>query len=193
MQTVNLTHQIKQNANFIDWVSVASGHPVSQCYQCGKCSAGCPVASDMDYLPNQVIRMVQAGLKDEVLACETIWLCAFCSTCTTRCPKHIDLAQVMESLRIMAGELGIKAPGKGKNIALFTREFLGSVEKYGRLNEFTTMAGYNIKSGRPFQNALTGLAMLLKGKLKFTVHRPVGLAEVRRIFTKTRPTEGQNK
>ena len=170
-----------------------SGQSVQHCYQCGKCTAGCPLVTAMDYLPNQVIRMVQVGLKEEVLACETIWLCAFCSTCTTRCPKQIDLAQVMESLRIMAGQEGITPRGRGKSVRLFAKEFLNSIEKYGRLHEFNTMAGFNLKSGRPFQNATTGMDMLRKGKLRMTIHKPKGLAEIQRIFARVRQMEGEHK
>jgi heterodisulfide reductase subunit C len=193
LKTVNLTSQIKENADFISRVGRESGQPVQHCYQCGKCSAGCPMATAMDYLPNQVMRMVQAGMREEALACETIWLCAFCSTCTARCPKNVDLAQVMESLRIMAGQQGIAPRGRGRNVSLFIREFLNSIEKYGRLHEFNTMSGYNLKSGRPFQNAATGLDMLRKGKLRMTIHKPKGLAEIQRIFARVRQMEGEDK
>jgi len=75
-----------------------SGQRVLECNQCGKCSAGCPVASSMDMLPSQVIRLVQLGL-DEALDAQAIWVCASCFTCATRCPKGVDLARVMEALR----------------------------------------------------------------------------------------------
>jgi len=79
-------------------VEAISGQPVLECNQCGKCSAGCPVASAMDMLPNQVIRLVQLGL-DEALDAQAIWICASCFTCVTRCPKGVDLPRVMEALR----------------------------------------------------------------------------------------------
>jgi heterodisulfide reductase subunit C len=52
----------------------------------------------MDWLPNQVIRLVQLGDED-ALKSKTIWLCASCFTCATRCPKGVDLSKVMEALR----------------------------------------------------------------------------------------------
>jgi len=69
------------------------------CYQCGKCSAGCPAADVMDLLPHQVVRLAQLGLIDEILKSKTIWICASCITCTARCPKGVDLAKIMEALR----------------------------------------------------------------------------------------------
>jgi heterodisulfide reductase subunit C2 len=76
-----------------------SGQDLMACYQCGKCAAGCPVAFAMDMLPSQVIRYAQLGLVDRLLESKTIWLCAACQTCYTRCPKGIDLSRIMEALR----------------------------------------------------------------------------------------------
>jgi heterodisulfide reductase subunit C len=78
-----------------------SGQNVLACYQCGKCSAGCPMVSLMDLLPNQIIRLLQLGQIDDVLDSKTIWLCASCFTCTSRCPKGVDLAKVMEAIRLL--------------------------------------------------------------------------------------------
>ena len=82
----------------VEHVEAISGQDILACNQCGKCSAGCPVAGNMDMLPSQVIRLVQLGL-DEALEARAIWLCASCLTCITRCPKGVDLPRVMEALR----------------------------------------------------------------------------------------------
>jgi len=83
-----------------------SGQNVYVCYQCGKCSAGCPVATEMDLLPNQVLHLVQLG-DERVLECKSIWICAACFTCSVRCPRDIDLAKVMEALRLIILRKGI--------------------------------------------------------------------------------------
>ena len=88
---------------FVNQIELVSGESLLACNQCGKCSAGCPVAFSMDILPNQVIRLAQLGVED-VLECQTIWTCAACLTCVSRCPKGIDLPRVMEALRLMAME-----------------------------------------------------------------------------------------
>ena len=88
----------KVRGSFVRQVEEISGQDLLACNQCGKCSAGCPVAAAMDLLPSQVIRMAQLGM-EEVLESNTIWICASCLTCVTRCPKGVDLPRLMEALR----------------------------------------------------------------------------------------------
>jgi heterodisulfide reductase subunit C len=57
----------------------------------------------MDMLPNQVIRLAQLGI-ESALDSQTIWTCAACLTCVSRCPKGIDLPRVMEAMRLIAME-----------------------------------------------------------------------------------------
>jgi heterodisulfide reductase subunit C len=96
---------------FIERVEELSGENVYACYQCGRCSAGCPVAFEMDILPNQVIRLVQMGLEEEVVRSKTLFLCASCFTCQSRCPKGIDMARVMEAVRHILDPKGKDAFG----------------------------------------------------------------------------------
>jgi len=91
---------------FVRQVQDISGQALLACNQCGKCSSGCPVAFALDLLPNQIIRMTQLGLED-VLQAQTIWTCAACQTCVSRCPKGVDLPRVMEALRQIALERGL--------------------------------------------------------------------------------------
>ncbi|MGQ4832573.1 MAG: 4Fe-4S dicluster domain-containing protein [Candidatus Asgardarchaeia archaeon] len=91
----------EEGLEFTKKIESISEQNVFACYQCGKCSAGCPMVSNMDLLPNQVIRLIQFG-DERVLESKTIWICATCYTCSIRCPKGIDIARVMEALRITA-------------------------------------------------------------------------------------------
>ena len=84
---------------FVTKVEEISGQNLLACYQCGKCSAGCPAVSEMDILPNQIIRYAQLGFKDELLRSKSIWICASCFTCNARCPKGINIAEVIEAIR----------------------------------------------------------------------------------------------
>ena len=86
---------------FVRKVAELSGQNLNLCYQCGKCSAGCPMSHAMDFLPNQIMRLIQLGLKGEIGKSNTIWLCASCLTCAVRCPKGVDISRVMEALRLM--------------------------------------------------------------------------------------------
>ncbi len=86
-------------SEFVKKIEEISGQDLMSCYQCGKCSAGCPMVFAMDILPNQIIRLVQLGLDEEIGKSKTIWLCASCITCGARCPRGVDLSKVMEALR----------------------------------------------------------------------------------------------
>jgi heterodisulfide reductase subunit C len=88
-------------SGFVAKVTELSGQDLRLCYQCGKCSAGCPMSSAMDILPNQVMRLVQLGLEEDIAASKAVWLCASCLTCTARCPKGVDLSRVMEAIRLL--------------------------------------------------------------------------------------------
>ena len=90
----------KVKGELLKKVEELSGQKIYACYQCGKCTAGCPMTDDMDILPNQVIRYLQLGM-EEVLGAKTIWICASCFTCGVRCPHGIDISKVMEALRQM--------------------------------------------------------------------------------------------
>jgi heterodisulfide reductase subunit C len=96
----------KVRGPFVRQVEETSGQDLLACNQCGKCSAGCPVVATMDLLPSQVIRMAQLGM-EEVLESDTIWICASCLTCVTRCPKGVDLPRLMEALRQIALRKGV--------------------------------------------------------------------------------------
>jgi len=91
--------QKKIRDDFVRKVEELSGQKLLVCYQCGKCSAGCPQVGQMDILPNQVIRLAQLGQKEDLVASKTIWVCASCLTCNVRCPKGVKIAEVMEAVR----------------------------------------------------------------------------------------------
>ena len=108
--------------SFLLEVVQASGEKIQACYQCQKCSAGCPVAYAMDILPNQLLRHIQYDHRERVLSSKTIWICASCYTCSVRCPNNIDIAKIMDALRSLALRSGAK-PGE-KDIPVFHSVFL---------------------------------------------------------------------
>lgn len=88
-------------SDFVKKVEAISGQSLLACNQCGKCSAGCPMSFVMDSLPNQIIRLAQLGLEEDIASSNTVWICASCLTCTVRCPQGVDLGRVMEALRLI--------------------------------------------------------------------------------------------
>jgi heterodisulfide reductase subunit C len=79
-------------------VETISGQNLSLCYQCGKCSATCPLAAQMDIMPHQIVRYLQLGL-EEVIDAKSYWLCATCFSCETQCPRGLDASKICEALR----------------------------------------------------------------------------------------------
>ncbi len=163
-------------------VLLHSGQDATLCYQCGKCTAGCPVAFAMDFTPNQIMRMVQLGLVDDVLNSQTIRLCAYCSTCSVRCPRNIGVADVMDSLRIMAAERNISGTGRSRKVNIFNQAFLDTLSRFGRSHDVLAMVLFNLRSRQPFLNAKLGLKLFNNGKIKIKPNRFKGVSEVKEIF-----------
>jgi heterodisulfide reductase subunit C len=92
--------KVQKNA-FIKKIELLSGQNVYQCYQCGKCSAVCPMAEDMDYLPNQIMKLLQMGDDKTLSSSQSPWICSSCLGCSARCPKGVRIAEIMEALRII--------------------------------------------------------------------------------------------
>ncbi len=168
--------------SFAREVQERSGQNLQLCFQCLKCSVGCPTARYMDYNLNVLIRMIQYGQRERVLKSHAIWLCVSCWTCGTRCPNEIDMGVIMDALREMALEGGFVAD---RNIVLLHQEFVDSIRRMGRVHEATMLAFYKLKS-RDFMTDLgPGLKLFLKGKIPLVPSRVQGIDEIRRIFEKT--------
>lgn len=156
--------QTKLRPEVLDAVERLSGQKVRDCYQCGKCSAGCPIAAEMDLPPNQVTRFLQLGLTDVVLSSKTIWLCASCETCTTRCPREVDLAAVMDALRNLSIQRGL--PAAERKISFFNRLFLSLIKRYGRVYEMELIGRFNTGTFNFFKDVTKAPKLFFKGRLK---------------------------
>jgi heterodisulfide reductase subunit C len=169
---------------FLAWVEKEADTSVSACYQCQKCTSGCPIAAWMDHYPHQVVRMIELGMVEEVLTSRTIWLCADCKTCVTRCPNNVDIPAFMEVLKRRSQKEG-RRPGE-ENIPIFQKAFLDSIEKKGRMHELGMMRQYKMKSGDLFSDIKLGFSMFRKGKLKIFGGKVKGVKEIRKIFEQAR-------
>lgn len=91
-----------------------SGQKILSCYQCGKCSAGCPAVAFMSISPHQILRLLQIGNLEEVLSANSFWFCSSCFTCASRCPRSVDISKVMEALRFFLNSQGITSFNQSK-------------------------------------------------------------------------------
>jgi len=183
---------IRPNPLFRREAEQASGENLSSCYQCEKCSTGCPVAFAMDILPHLVMYSVRLGLRDEVLRSSTIWVCASCETCTTRCPNDIDIAKVMDTLRQIAVKSGV-ALGQ-RNIHIFHSTFLDSIKKRGRVDELEMLRQYATRSGTLGQlakQAKLGWQMFQRGKLRLFSAKTRGTKDIKKIFAQAEKGQGK--
>jgi heterodisulfide reductase subunit B len=147
-----------------------TGQNAFLCYQCIRCTSGCPVTDFFDYTPNEVMRLVQIGDHETVLNAKTPWLCAACLTCSTRCPQGLDIARIMETLTQVATERGIKP--KVPEVALFNKVFLKDADIFGRVYELGMMGSMYLISSvvardprKMFADIDLAVEMLRKAKI----------------------------
>jgi heterodisulfide reductase subunit C len=169
------------------------------CYQCGRCAAGCPqnVPGEMDISPTRIMHLLQletafseeperAGqYAGQALMAETPWLCAGCQVCTTRCPQGVDIAGTMDVLRQEGLRRGTTAlTRRVRNIQALHRVFLSGALRHGRIHELFLVIGYKFRTGQFFQDATLGPAMFAKGKLHVLPGKSPGTERVRRAIAK---------
>jgi len=175
--------------HFLSRIEGETGENLSACYQCERCTNGCPVSHYMDIKPHQVIRYVQLGWREELLRSGTIWICLSCETCTTYCPNEVGVAETINHLRTMAAQSVIEP--KEKYLAVFHRTFMEQLERFGRVNEFWLMNAYTLKpgvlrekinSGLMKEEFFLGLELLKKGRLHVLPKRSRGIAKIRALY-----------
>lgn len=175
------------DSGFAAIVSRRAATQLQACYSCGKCSAGCPLAEEMDLQPHQVVHLTNLGRRRDVLSSRTIWLCASCVTCTARCPHDVDLARTMDVLREMCLQAGIRPAEQG--IMAFNRAFLAVLRHGGKLHEFSMTAVYKLLARDIFTDLKLGAALLSRGKLKLLPSRARAHRHVAAIFERVRQVE----
>lgn len=159
-----------------------------ECYQCGKCSAGCPMAESMDIMPRQLVHYLKLGMAADVLHSKSIWLCASCHTCVERCPHEIDIPSLMENSRMEAKKRGIVAVPE---VDKFNTIFIDIVRRLGRSNEAILEGLYNVSSGHLLQDMNNVPKMLDKGIVKPELSRAQNASEIKEIIDKCKKEEGR--
>jgi heterodisulfide reductase subunit C2 len=187
------TKHITPDYRFLEQIEAVGPFQTGACFQCRKCTNGCPVAFAMDLYPDEVIRMVILGQRETVLACQTIWICAACETCTTRCPNGVRIAELMDGLKEMAVQEGV--PSSQPQILALHETFLNNIKKRGRLHETTLLAAYLLKSGQLPDKWISGawryelnlgLQMISKGRLPIMPKSIKGKREVSKILARAK-------
>ncbi len=163
-------------------VGKGCGENAYKCYQCKKCSTGCPVAGYAGMHPAQIMRAVQLGQLDMVFDDKFIWMCTGCETCTTRCPQGIDIAAIMDELKIIARREGrIPADAPFANVLRLNYE---SIQRWGRLYEVELIARDLLKRPKGALDYLSlGPKMMLKGKISLLPERGDTLKMKRMVET----------
>jgi heterodisulfide reductase subunit C2 len=153
----------KKSGNLMDTVKSISGVEISECLQCKKCSNGCPVARLTNMGPAQIIRRLQMKIGQEILDSDLVWMCVSCETCFTRCPMKIDMAAIMDALRLVAARK--KTKGDDEKVRLFNKSFLNSVKFFGRTYDLGMLAAYKLGTSTYMQDTEKFPMMLRKRKI----------------------------
>ena len=174
---------------FLREIEARSGTSVSACLQCHKCSSGCPVGAEADYLVSQLVRLVRLGARRDALGSRAIWLCASCGTCSARCPMGIDMAGVVDELRILAVEGG--GTLSHARARTFNDAFLKSLRRHGRVYELGLMTAYKMRIGDLFSDLDKALKLAREGKLSLLPRRSRGAGAVREVFSRAGKEDGK--
>ncbi len=156
------------NSELAQRVLNETGQNVYLCYQCVKCTSGCPLAEFFDWQPNQIMRAVQLGQDDITLRAQTPWLCASCQTCTTRCPQGLDITAIMEFLTREAKARNLQPQIPEVNI--FNEAFMREVKLWGRAYELGLIAEMKLRTRNITGDLDLGMKLLKKRKLPFLPH-----------------------
>jgi heterodisulfide reductase subunit C2 len=172
----------RQEESLIDAVQKISGIDIRSCLQCKKCTNGCPVTGMAVVPPNEMLRRIQLNAGDEIFESDLIWMCASCETCFARCPMKIDMASVMDALRVLA--VRKKASKQKGNVRLFNKSFLKTVQIFGRTYDLGMIAAYKVGTSTYLQDTDKFPMMLKKGKIAILPSLGADKKYIKRIFKK---------
>ena len=176
--------------------SIPGGEKLYDCIQCGTCSGMCPLSPYMDYTPRQIVAMIRAGFRGEVLASYTTWLCASCYSCTVECPKEIKITDIMYAAKRLAIREGVSP--KHFPIPILAREFFSGVENTGRNSEGRLIMRLYLKSGllKAFKQAGLGWGLWRRGRLSMkreSIKRTGELKSMLKFLEKEHMVRGESE
>jgi heterodisulfide reductase subunit C len=164
-----------------------TGENVMLCYQCRKCTLGCPTAYTMKMRPHEMMRAIQLGLTQEIYWSGTIWMCLSCEACNTRCPQGINILRVIDGLRVLSKEVEHYNPQPA--IPAMHQIFLSLVERFGRAYELGLALLINLRMLTPFKDIDIASPLFLKGKLRPLPRKSLGTRELRKVMNRIKELE----
>ena len=177
--------------DFVDeLLGVPGGERVRDCIQCGTCSGSCPVSYFMDNTPRKLLAMIRAGMRDQVLESNSLWLCTSCYMCTLRCPRQIAVTDIIYALKRTAIREG-RTAGAAKAAALAS-SFIDVVDRRGRNYEPELLTRYYLKTNPAAMFGKTGLGLRLfmRGRFPLSGERIKGIDQIRAIIAKANELGG---
>jgi heterodisulfide reductase subunit C len=181
MKNLNAIEVLESPTDLAYLINKISGENINTCIQCYSCASVCPFFEFMGNAPHHLIRMIQYGLRDEVLRSPAIWICVGCHTCSSQCPAAIDLVEVMDTLRHLALKEKNNIPEY--DVVNFHEQLVNSISRHGRTHKLEIMLGYKLKSGGWFDDMDVGLQMFKKRKLDILPHNIKDLSEIKKMFS----------
>jgi heterodisulfide reductase subunit C len=170
----------KNERGIIGAIEEISGIDISPCLQCKRCTNGCPVSEFTVSSPSEIIKQLQLGAGEELLDKEIIWACVSCATCFARCPMKINMAEVMDAMKILARQSGAEKPAG--NMPLMNRILLGTIKRFGRTYDLGAMVLYKAGTGTYLKDTGKLPTILKKGKIALLPPKGADKKQVRRIF-----------
>lgn len=158
------------------------GIALSGCYQCFRCTNGCPAARDMDIVPHRIIGYIISGERERVLSSTALWECLQCAICSIRCPNGIDVARTFAALRRMSVESGLAAQ---TDIHDFDTLMIESIVRHGRVYELGTVMRYRMARKELFKDYPMGIGMIRKRRIGLFPHNAADMKNIRSIIRKT--------
>jgi heterodisulfide reductase subunit C len=170
--------------------SEPGGELIRSCHQCGVCSGSCPNVLWMDYSPRKVIALARAGKRQEVLSSNSMWCCATCHLCTVRCPRGIEMPELMHVLENIAIREGL-ANGR-VSAPTMQRTLVGAAKNQGRVHELGLMGRFFLRTNplAALKIAPVGLKLLLHRRLPLRAEKIEGTDQLRAIVKEAQKMEG---
>jgi len=167
---------------------VPGGDRISQCLQCGTCTGSCPVSYAMDISPRMVIALFRAGQIEEILRSRTLWICASCYMCTTRCPQSIKITDLLYALKRTAIDAGLYP--ERFPVYRLSKNFVRVVNRYGRNQESLLLMLYYLRNPLGLLRLLPlAIAMFRRGRISLFPKKIKGVGAIRTILRASKEFE----